>query len=760
MSLGYNIYENYLNARVTSDAVIDLLSGGQKTVPNYSCGQNKLLAVLEGANSETSKEISTILSNYKVAQISYSVDNLMLKDEPQSPFVYRMAPNQEVYFMGITKMLLHFRWTWIGLVTRDNAQGERFLRTMTPVVIGSGICIAFTLRIPAHFFGMQRLSTMTKSIDVQRKCNVFVYHGDVHSIMVLGMLIKQDEETENSLVGKVWITTDLHDINLRVFLRVLETHHIHGAFSFLTQANGYTNYDNFDSFLFTVSNIGVRAFHCFDSNPGLSVKHWKRCSEKEELEAPSEDVLEMILSQDSYSIYNSIQVVAQALNAACSTRSHWTLKGRWKGLQKLQPWQLHPFLKNFQSYNNATEGVYFDENGDMAVDFDIVNWVATSNRSVKRVKVGSVERRGAEEIKFTIDQDIVVWPEWFNETLPQSRCTPSCQPGYAKLIKEGEPLCCYDCSPCVEGTISTQEDSTDCLRCPEVQYPNKIRDQCVPKHIAFLNYKEPLGILLNVLTLFCTLATGFVLGIFIKYLETPVVKANNRDLSYVLLISLLLSFLSSFLFIGQPHKVTCLLRQTVFSIIFSVAVSSVLAKTVTVVVAFMASKPGSRMRKWLGKRLANFIVFSCSGIQVGICTLWLGVSPPFPDSDMHSQPGEIVLQCNEGSVVMFYAALGYMGFLAAICFTVAFLARKLPGAFNEAKLITFSMLVFCSVWVSFVPTYLSTKGKYMVAVQVFSILASSLGLLGCIFLPKCYIILLRPHLNTKEQLMAKYEDGI
>ena len=144
----------------------------------------------------------------------------------------------------------------------------------------------------------------------------------------------------------------------------------------------------------------------------------------------------------------------------------------------------------------------------------------------------------------------------------------------------------------------------------------------------------------------------------------------------------------------------------------------------------------------------------CSLVQVMICGVWLGTSPP-PLRWTHSEPKELLIMCSKGSVTAFSCVLGHPGSLALGTFSWAFLARNLPDTFSEAKFLTFSMLVLLSVWVTFLPIYHSTKGKVMVAVEIISILASSAGLLGCIFAPKCYIVLIRTDKNSLKSLKNK-----
>ncbi|XP_074135618.1 vomeronasal type-2 receptor 26-like [Sminthopsis crassicaudata] len=294
-------------------------------------------------------------------------------------------------------------------------------------------------------------------------------------------------------------------------------------------------------------------------------------------------------------------------------------------------------------------------------------------------------------------------------------------------------------------------NAEQCQKCPEDEYPNEQRDHCLPKTVTFLDANEPWGKAVTAVALSLSFFTALVLWVFVKFQDTPIVQANNRNLSYLLLTSLSSCFLCSLLFVGRPTTASCLFRQTVFAVVFTVAVSSILAKTIIVVLAFRLTGPGSRMRIFLHPRVPYCVVLICSGIQGLFCVIWLGTSPPFPEADTLSESRLIILTCNEGSAFAFYCVLGYMGFLALGSFTIAFLARNLPDAFNEAKFITFSMLVFCSVWISFLPTYQSSRGKAVMIVEIFSILASSAGLLGCIFIPKCLVILLTSWENTIKQ---------
>ncbi|KAG6539497.1 type-2 vomeronasal receptor [Crotalus adamanteus] len=744
LTLGYNIHDNYVSTLGTSDALMDMLSTGKANVPNYTCGRkDNLLALIDGALEDVSIQMSTLLSPNKISQVSERIASQALSDNGQFPFFHPLLPKEGIQYPGIVQLLLHFGWILIGLFAPDSEKGENFIRSFTPMLVKKRICVV----ISQQFSMTGLIAPFRDAISKWKQVNAFVHFIEFDSIWVRIIPFHLTfENLPGPIEGKVWIMTVAGVYSVRKD-RLLK--YIHSIWSFPLQwKKSWRKDDAYKTHFFVEHEFQAKYFHCSVSKDTFSVKGRKRCTQKGPLETQEKN--NRVQIPNGSITYSVIKILAHTLNAASKSQRRRKKGEERLGAPMLQPWKFHPFLKMKEVYNLSLMKVYLDQNGVIAADLWIFSRVVLPKEDPLEKYLGSFERQ-----RLKINQTVLSQLKLLNKSLPQSKCVESCHPGFVKKAREGEPVCCYDCVPCPEGTISTQEDTDKCTKCPDYQYPTKSRVECIPKRITFLSYEEHLSFILISFALLLFLTAGLVLIIFLKYLETPIVKANNRDLSFILLISLLLCFLSSFFFIGHPRKATCLLRQTVFSIVFSVAVSSVLAKTITVILAFLASKPGNKVRRWLGKSLANSIIFSCSAVQILICAIWLGVSPPFPDSDLHSQSGEIILQCNEGSVTMFYVVLGYMGFLAAICFTVAFLARNLPGAFNEAKLITFSMLVFCSVWVSFLPTYLSTKGKSMVALQVFSILASSAGLLGCIFFPKCYIIILRPDLNTKEHLMTK-----
>ncbi|XP_066486018.1 vomeronasal type-2 receptor 26-like [Tiliqua scincoides] len=786
VSLGFHIYDSYLDARLTHLNTMKLLSTQERIVPNFKCGKHQnLIAVIGALDAEISLHMATQLSIHKIPQISYCALTPAINVKMQLPSFYRMVPNEAHQYRGIVQLLQHFQWTWVGIIASDDDNGEKFLQTMMKIFSEHGICAAFSEKIPIH----TQITELTKDFEtldgtnplvakiislINSEVTVYVVNAEFQAstglkwIIYIYILLIGITKT---FVSKVWIMTSQWDFSSLTVHRDFDIHVFHGALSSAVHSNEVPGFSEFLQFLHPKSQEGddfirifwEQAFDCSFSHSDNGEDSRDPCTGQERLEDLPGTLFEMSMTGQSYSIYNAVQAIAHALQKLSSLRlNQRRAMDRWSVLN-LHSSQLHPFLRSISFNNSAGDTVSFDEEGELAGGFDLINWVTFPNQSFLRMKAGMMDPHAFHGKEFIINDDTITWHSAFNQMLPIAVCNDHCYPGYSRKKKEGKPFCCYDCHPCPEGKISYQKGRRhivqcymdDCLKCPEGQFPNRNQYQCLPKELNFLSFPDNLGMIISALAFSSSLITGFVFRIFIKNQDTPIVKANNQDLTYSLLVSLMLCFLCSLLFIGQPHAVTCYLQQTSFDLVFSVAVSCILAKTVTVVLAFMATKPGSRMRKWVGKMLAISIILGCSLIQASICAVWLCTAPPFPHLDVDSLAEEIVVECNEGSITMFYCVLGYLGFLATVSFMVAFQARKLPDSFNEAKFITFSMLVFCSVWLSFIPPYLSTKGKYMVAVEIFSILASSAVLLGCIFSPKCYIILWKPELNCKDQLIKR-----
>ncbi|XP_076748156.1 extracellular calcium-sensing receptor-like [Maylandia zebra] len=388
-----------------------------------------------------------------------------------------------------------------------------------------------------------------------------------------------------------------------------------------------------------------------------------------------------------------------------------------------------PFVKDFWEIivskklqkvnftNQFGDEVFFDEDGNPPASYDAINW------------------------------------QLINGKMPTSVCSNVCPVGTRKAQIQGKPICCFDCVPCADGTVANS--TADCTPCPKEYWSNERKDDCIPRTIEFLKYHEPMGIALTLVSLLGASLSLATMVVFINYRETPVIKASNFELSSFLLFSLFLCFLCPLTFLGQPTVWTCMLRHTAFGVTFALCISCVLGKTIVVVTAFKATFPGNKIAGKFGHAQQRVIICSCTLIQVVICVLWLTLSPPYPHTLFTYSNRMIVLECKTGSEFAFYAVMGNIGILAIICLILAFMARKLPDNFNEAKLITFSLLIFCAVWITFIPAYISSPGKFTVAVEIFAILSSAFGLLICIFAPKCYIILLKPEKNTKKHVMGK-----
>ncbi|KAF5895970.1 extracellular calcium-sensing receptor-like, partial [Clarias magur] len=116
-------------------------------------------------------------------------------------------------------------------------------------------------------------------------------------------------------------------------------------------------------------------------------------------------------------------------------------------------WQIENELKKIHFTTAADEDVFFDENGDPAARYDVLNWQPDQDSKIVFVKVGFYDASLHRDLQLSFNNISIVWAHNKSQ-VPISVCSQSCPPGYRKAVQKGKPICCFDCIPCAEGEIS------------------------------------------------------------------------------------------------------------------------------------------------------------------------------------------------------------------------------------------------------------------------------------------------------------------
>ncbi|XP_067841385.1 G-protein coupled receptor family C group 6 member A-like [Heptranchias perlo] len=303
---------------------------------------------------------------------------------------------------------------------------------------------------------------------------------------------------------------------------------------------------------------------------------------------------------------------------------------------------------------------------------------------------------------------------------------------------------------------AASSDSNECEKCSEDHWSEEGSSTCQNRTTEFLQWRDALSVVLIILATLGVLIICIIIILFTKHLDTPAVKAAGGWMCYIMLLSLLLSFVSVVLFIGEPFDYICKIRQPLFGISFTLCVSCILVKSFRIILAFSFNPIIRKNLRLLYKPVSIIIV--TTGIQAIVCSMWLSLNTP-KLVKYEDFPKIILLLCDEGSHVAFGVMLGYIAILACVCFILAFKGRKAPEMYNEAKFITFGMLVYLIVWILFVTMYINIKiGKYFPAIESVAILASSYGILCCHFVPTYYTVCFKKESNFELKYLVHAQE--
>ncbi|CRL08038.1 CLUMA_CG021023, isoform A [Clunio marinus] len=755
ITLGAHILDDCDKDTYGLEMAVDFIKGSISNIDGDECSCSKthvrkvISGVVGAASSVTSIQVANLLRLFRIPQVSFFSTSPELSNKQRFEYFSRTIPSDHYQVKAMVEIVMRMGWSYISIIYEESNYGVKAFEELEELLGEHNICIAVKEKLVKDSGVAQERAydTIVQKLLTKSRARGAIIFGSDQEVAGVMRAIRR-----NNATGVFsWIGSD--GWSARNLVSDGNEPEVEGTLSVQPQANSVRGFE--DYFLdLTVENnernpwfveFWEAHFECKYPNSSLTPfnKKYKRACTKNEK-----------LTRNNTDFEDQLQFVSDAVMAfgyALRDMHQELCEGKPGLCEAMRPTkgsELLKYLRNVKFLGLTGDEFNFDPNGDGPARYNIIHFKQVEKGKYQWVKVGEYKHGrlhlSMNDIQFKFKQP----------KPPESVCSLPCDRGQAKKYVEGES-CCWHCFNCTTYQIRNPNDETQCIMCPWGTLPDVVKEKCDDIPEVYLQADSWWAIGAMTFGLFGICITIFVIGIFLRNNDTPVVRASGRELSYVLLAGILMCYLETFSLVLKPTNFVCGLQRFGAGFCFTVVYAALLTKTNRIARIFKASKQSAKRPSFISPQSQLIICSALISIQILINVVWMIIAP---SNAKHHYPTreDNLLVCDSYIDASYMIAFFFPIVLIIVCTVYAVLTRKIPEAFNESKHIGFTMYTTCVIWLAFVPLYFATANHVPLRITSMSVTISlsALVCMACLFTPKLYIILIRPERNVRQSMMT------
>uniref|UniRef100_A0A4W4EA34 G-protein coupled receptors family 3 profile domain-containing protein n=1 Tax=Electrophorus electricus TaxID=8005 RepID=A0A4W4EA34_ELEEL len=726
VSLGYEIFDHCSNTQNFPSVFTFISENG--SVPVYrrlNNHQPKIIAVIGPYESTRTITVAPFFMLDLIPMVNYGSSSYELSNKKLYPSFLRTVPSNKDLIWIIILIIKRFGWNWVAFIGSKDDYSQDGLNLFYQYSTQYNICLAYQELLSEN-------SDYRLTLQKIEKLNIKV-------IIVFSMqriaenVIKS--AIKNNIRNKVWIAGEGWSMNKQL-QNEPGIQNIGNIFGITEKVMDLPGFDKF-------------IYRTYRQNESVGSEGQNTCNQVCE-KCTNLSSVEIINENPTFSfpVYAAVYTTAHAL--------HKVLHCGTNGCNRSIPVHSFMLLKEMKTLDFSLNGqqVKYDINGDPCVSYGVVLWRTEANPPfIEMIGVYNTYPK----ITFTINTTLI---KWVNDiSAPFGKCSAECTEGYHRE-KDHTQACCFQCKICPSDTyINVTRDPYTCVPCNAEEWSQEGSIICKKRSIMHLSFADPLSILVMLSAASLVVSCIAVTILFSYNYNTPVVKSAGGNMCFLMLASLSLASISVFFFFGHPTVVHCVFRNAMFYFFHLVCFSCMGVRSFQIVCVFKMAAKFPKVYRWWVKYNGQWLVIVIICIaQFIFCILWVTIQTPVPFRDELSCKDEIILGCSSGAKVPFYMMVFLIWFLSVLCFTFSYMGTDLPKNYNEAKSITYSMLLFYISWSFYFTAEITYKSVYVQLFHAIAQLSSLFGILLSYFVPKCYVIIFQPKKNTQAYFQTSIQN--